>query len=86
MDNQPNRNVSEFKVYDRRYVGVKETFAYLLNDFSNTFNINGYQDRFIWDVVKIDFKTNALVNIFTGAWDIINDPIIATLVDKTRTR
>ena len=29
MDNQPNRNVSEFKVYDRRYVGVKETFAYL---------------------------------------------------------
>lgn len=86
MDNQPNRNVSEFKVYDRRYVGAKETFAYLLNDFSNAFNINGYQDRFIWDVVKIDFKTNALVNIFTGAWDIINDPIIATLVDKTRTR
>ena len=69
MDNQPNRNVSEFKVYDRRYVGAKETFAYLLNDFSNAFNINGYQDRFIWDVVKIDFKTNALVNIFTGAWD-----------------
>lgn len=86
MDNQPNRNVSEFKVYDRRYVGVKETFAYLLNDFSNAFHINNYQDRFIWDVVKIDFKTNALVNIFTGAWDIINDPIIATLVDKTRTR
>ncbi len=86
MGNQPNRNVSEFKVYDRRYVGVKETFAYLLNDFSNAFNINSYQDRFIWDVVKIDFKTNALVNIFTGAWDIINDPIIATLVDKTRTR
>ncbi len=86
MDNQPNRNVSEFKVYDRRYVDAKETFAYLLNDFSNAFNINGYQDRFIWDVVKIDFKTNALVNIFTGAWDIINDPIIATLVDKTRTR
>lgn len=82
----PERQVSEFKVYDRRYVGAKETFAYLLNDFSNAFNIGQYTDRFIWDVVKIDFKTNALVSLFTGAWDIINDPIIATLVDKTRTR
>lgn len=81
-----NRNISEFKVYDRRYVGNKETFAYLLNDFSNAFNINAFTDRFIWDVVKIDFKTNALVSLFTGAWDIINDPIIATIVDKTRTR
>lgn len=86
MDNQPDRSISEFKVYDRRYVGAKETFAYLLNDFSNAFNINGYTDRFIWDVVKIDFNTNALVSLFTGAWDIINDPIIATIVDKTRTR
>lgn len=84
--NEVNRNVSEFKVYDRRYVGSKETFAYLLNDFSNAFNINGYKDRFIWDVVKIDFKTNALLNIIAGIWDVINDPIIATFVDKTRTR
>ena len=82
----PERKVSEFKVYDRRYVGAKETFAYLLNDFSNAFNINGFTDRFIWDIVKIDFKTNALVSLFTGAWDVINDPIIAALVDKTRTR
>lgn len=86
MGNEVDRNISEFTVYDRRYVGNKETIAYLLNDFSNAFNINGYTDRFIWDVVKIDFKTNALVSLFTGAWDIINDPVIATIVDKTRTR
>lgn len=86
MSNEPNRSYKEFQVYDRKYVGAKETFAYLLNDFSNAFHINSYTDRFIWDVVKIDFKINAVVNIFTGAWDIINDPIIATLVDKTRTR
>lgn len=85
-NNTPNRTVSEFKVHDRRYVGTKETVAYLLNDFSNAFNINSFNDRFIWDVVKIDFKTNALVSIFTGLWDVINDPIIAALVDKTRTR
>ena len=86
MENITERNVLEFKVYDRKYVGIKETVAYLLNDFSNAFNINSYTDRFIWDVVNIDFKTNAVVNLFTGAWDIINDPIIATIVDKTRTR
>ncbi len=86
MGNEVNRNISEFNVYNRRYVGNKETIAYLINDFSNAFHINSYTDRFIWDVVKIDFKTNALVSLFTGAWDIINDPIIATIVDKTRTR
>lgn len=81
-----NADISDFKVHDRRYVGNRETFAYLLNDMSNAFNINGYKDRFIWDVVKIDFKINAFVSIFTGAWDVINDPLIGTLVDKTRTR
>ncbi|MBQ3006944.1 MAG: MFS transporter [Clostridia bacterium] len=86
MSDTPNRQVSEFKVYDRRYVGIKETFAYLLNDFSNAFNIGQFTDRFIWDVVKIDFKTNAFVSMLTGIWDVINDPIIAALVDKTRTR
>ena len=71
---------------DRRYVGNKETVAYLLNDFSNSFNIGGFNNRFIWDVVKIDFRISAFVGIFTGLWDVINDPIIGFMVDKTRTR
>lgn len=81
-----NSEISNYVFHDRRYVDNRETFAYLLNDISNVFNINGYKDRFIWDVVKIDFKINAAANIFTGAWDIINDPLIGTLVDRTRTR
>ena len=81
-----NSEMSNYVFHDRRYVDNRETFAYLLNDISNVFNINGYKDRFIWDVVKIDFKINAAANIFTGAWDIINDPLIGTLVDRTRTR
>lgn len=68
------------------YVGTKETLAYLFNDFSNAFNIGGYQTRYIWDVVKIDFGVNAIVNLFTGAWDIINDILIGGLVDNTRSR
>ena len=73
-----------FRSYN--YVGTKETIAYLFNDWSNTFNINGYSQRYIWDVVKIDFGISAIVGLFTGAWDIINDTFISAIVDNTRTR
>ena len=74
-------------VYENyNYVSTKESVAYLLNDVSNTFNINSFQERFIWDVVKIDFTISAIVNIFTSAWDIFNDIILSTVVDSTRTR
>ena len=33
------------------YVGTKETIAYLFNDWSNTFNIGGWNTRYIWAVV-----------------------------------
>ena len=68
------------------YVGTKETIAYLFNDWSNTFNIGGFNTRYIWDVVKIDFGVSAIVNLFTGAWDVINDLLFAGIVDNTRTR
>ncbi|MDR1630991.1 MAG: MFS transporter [Oscillospiraceae bacterium] len=71
---------------NRRYVGKKETVAYILNDFSASFNIGKYQNRFIWDVVKIDFGIMGIANLFTGAWDVINDTFIGMLVDRTRTR
>lgn len=74
-------------VYENfNYVGVKESVAYVLNDVSNTFNINGFQERYIWDVVKVDFTVSAVVNIFTSAWDTINDILLGSLVDNTRTR
>ena len=81
-ESKVNSNV--FRSYN--YVGTKETVAYLFNDWSNTFNINGYNGRFIWDVVKIDFGISAIVNIFTGVWDVINDIFISAVVDNTRTR
>ena len=73
-----------FRSYN--YIGTKETVAYLFNDWSNAFNINGYSQRYIWDVVKIDFGISAIVGLFTGAWDIINDTFISAIVDNTRTR
>lgn len=38
---------------DRRYVGSKETAAYVIYDISQSFNINKYQDIFITDVVRL---------------------------------
>ena len=70
----------------RRYVGSMETAAYIAQDFADSFSIGKYQNRFIWDVVGIDFKITGIVTLFTGAWDIINDTFISAMVDRTRTR
>ena len=70
----------------RRYVGNMETAAYIAQDFAASFSIGKYSNRFIWDVVGIDFKINGIVTLFTGAWDVINDTFISTIVDRTRTR
>ncbi len=89
MENKNSVNLPEkqINVYENfNYVGVKESAAYVLNDVSNTFNINSFQERYIWDVVKIDFTVSAVVNIFTSAWDTINDILLGSLVDSTRTR
>ena len=71
---------------NRHYVGQKERIGYLLNDVAASFNINKYKDRFIYDVVKLDFNFLAAFNLFAGIWDTINDTFIGVIVDRTRTR
>ncbi len=80
----PQRQIQYYKGHN--YVGVRETVAYLFNDWSNTFNISSFNERYIWDVVHIDFTVSAVVNLVTTAWDIINDTFISVIVDNTRTR
>ena len=46
----PNKPTASNK---RRYVGSKETAAYVIYDISQSFNINKYADVFITDVVQI---------------------------------
>ena len=70
----------------RRYVGRKETIAYVLNDVAASLNIDDYKERYIYDVVKIDFNLLAIQNVVSTAWDSVNDTFIGVLVDKTRTR
>ena len=71
---------------DRRYVGSKETFAYILDDIAQSFNIGKYDDVFKMNILKIDLRLQSVTNAVIGVWDIINDLFLAALVDKTRTR
>lgn len=77
---------TKYVYQDRRYVGRKETLAYVLFDVSQSFNINAFSERFIFDVLHIDFAYLAILNLIGGVWDVINDVFIGTIVDKTRTR
>ncbi len=71
---------------DRRYVGLKETIAYVLFDGSKSFNIDKYNERFIYEVLLIDFKFLGIVTFVNGIWDVINDTFTGVIIDKTRTR
>ena len=71
---------------NRRYISNKERLGYLLNDVSSTFNIDNYKERFIYDIVKLDFDFLAIFELFAGIWDTLNDTFIGVIVDRTRTR
>ena len=71
---------------DRRYVGSKETFAYILDDIAQSFNIGKYDDVFKMNILKIDLVLQSVTNGIISIWDIINDIFLAAIVDKTRTR
>ncbi len=84
MENR--ETVSTLSAEPRRYVGKKETLAYVLNDVAASLNIDDYKERYIYDVVKIDFNLLAIQNVVATVWDTFNDTFIGVMVDKTRTR
>ncbi len=71
---------------NRRYVGTKETLAYIIYDISVSFNINKYNDIFTTDIIQIGLRFQTVVSFVIGIWDIINDIFLAAIVDRTRTR
>ena len=84
MENR--ETVSAISTEPRRYVGKKETLAYVLNDVAASLNIDDYKERYIYDVIKIDFNYLAIQNIVATVWDTFNDTFIGVIVEKTRTR
>ena len=84
MENR--ETVSTISAEPRRYVGKKETLAYVLNDVAASLNIDDYKERYIYDVIKIDFNYLAIQNVVATVWDSFNDTFIGVMIDKTRTR
>lgn len=86
LDIDYERGVKNPLLRQRNYVDHKERIGYLLNDVSASFNINSFSERFIYDVVGIDFNLLAIYTLFAGIWDTFNDTFIGVIVDRTRTR
>ncbi len=77
---------SQPQSHGRRYVGTKETIAFILFDVSASFNIDKFNSIFLDRCLVIDLKFRTIVDPLVGIWDVINDIFLAALVDRTRTR
>lgn len=73
----------------KRYVGVRETLIYGIANggqcMSYTF-LSSYLTYFFVNVFNIEPGAVATMIFVLGIWDTINDPIMGSFIDKTRTR
>ena len=70
----------------RRYVGSRETTAYILFDISQSLNLSSKDAYFVTDVLVVALKWQTIINAIASVWDIVNDFFLAALVDRTNTR
>ena len=80
---------AEVKLEEKRYVGIKETLIYGVANGGQVMGYNiftTYLSLFFVTVFGIPPKAVAFMIVLTGVWDTINDPIMGSLIDKTRTR
>lgn len=71
---------------DRRYIGRKESVGYIAWDMAQSFNIDTYSERFVNTILQISFSLQQVEKAINGVWDIINDVLVAAMVERTRTR
>ncbi len=74
---------------DRKYVGYKETVLYGIANSGQTFGygiITSYLSFFYVNVFGIPAPAVAAMIAVVGIWDTFNDPLMGSLIDKTRTR
>ncbi len=73
-----------------RYVGVKENLAYGFANAGQVFGYNlvagGYLSLFFTKVFGIPAAAVSTMILFLGIWDAVNDPLMGSIIDKTRTR
>ena len=75
---------------DIRYVGVKETLAYGIANAGQCFGYNiiagSYLSLFFVKVFGVPAEIVGTMMLVLGLWDTFNDPLMGTLIDRTRTR
>lgn len=75
---------------DIRYVGVKETLAYGIANAGQCFGYNiiagSYLSLFFTKVFGVPPEAVAAMMLILGLWDTINDPLMGSIIDRTRTR
>lgn len=74
---------------ERSYVGLKETVLYGVANGGQCMGYNlvrGQLTFFLVTVCRIPAAAVATMVLIMGTWDTINDPIMGSIVDRTRTR
>lgn len=74
---------------EKRYVGVKETLVYGIANGGQCIGYNMVRAQltfFLVTVFGVPAEAVATMILIMGFWDAFNDPIMGTIVDKTRTR
>lgn len=73
----------------RRFVGTKENLIFGIANGGQCLSYSllvSYITYFFVNIFNIDPAIVATMLFFQGIWDTVNDPIMGTVVDKTRTR
>ena len=81
--------MEQTELKERRYVGVRETLIYGVANGGQVIGYNLVRMQLTFFLVTafgIPGQAVSLMIFFMGIWDTMNDPIMGTIVDKTRTR
>ncbi len=73
----------------KRYVGVKETLIYGIANGGQCIGYNMIRAQFNFFLITIfgvPAKAVAMMILVMGLWDAFNDPLMGSIVDRTRTR
>lgn len=73
----------------KRYVGVKETLIYGIANGGQCIGYNMVRAQltfFLVTVFGVPAEVVGFMILFMGFWDAFNDPLMGSIVDKTRTR
>lgn len=84
--NEINGKLRELVDVDRRVISRKETISYILFNSARGFNIDGHKDLFTDSILHIGFNFQSINNALGSVWDILDDFLVAFVVEKTRTR